>query len=292
MRVLGIALSLAAALNSFPAHGHGPQLQITNDSNKIVTRELHVDGPYSAALSPPKSVYVMPVLETGGVWYSQPNTTPSATIPGAFEFLSGPGLAYGYDLADGGPQLFAAGSVFSVGFVDGLKLWNGSSFADAGATQAKAFRGSDVNITTPPTNFAITSDSGPFDSLNMPSVAVGYGTDGGEVHSTVRFALLGDGASSTSSSLDGVYLLRMQLSSTQAGLLASDPHYFVLYKNASTDTVNAAVASLGVDSSLVQFLPVPEPSVIVLMAAGVIGFILLFRCPRRVAPDTRCLLST
>jgi hypothetical protein len=266
MRLFGLALSLAAALISMPALGHGPQIQITNDSNKIVTRELHLDGPYSTALSPPKSVYVMPVLETGGVWYSQPNTTPSATIPGAFEFSSGPGLAYGYDLADGGPQAFAAGSVLSIGFVDGLKHWNGSSFVDAGATQAKAFRGSNVNITTPPENFAITSDSGPFDNLNMAVVTAGYGPDGAEVHGTVRFALLGDGSSPTSSSPNGVYLLSLQLTGTQAGLSASDPYYMLLHKNASAAEVSAAVSSLGIAPQLVQF--VPEPMTVALIAIG------------------------
>jgi hypothetical protein len=281
MRSIALASAVCALLAVSPAGAHGPQIQITNDSNKIVTRELHLDGPYYTALTAPKSVYVMPVLETSGVWYSQPNTTLSSTIPGAFEFLSGPGFAYGYDLADGGPQAFIAGSVFSIGFVDGLKLWNGSTFADAGATQLKAFRGSNVNITTPPENFAITSDSGPFDSVNLPTVAAGYGSEGPEVHATIRYALLGDGSSPTSSNLDGVYLLRMQISSTQAGVTASDPYTFVWYKNATLDTINAAVSSLGVDPSLVQFLPVPEPSMIVLLAAGTMGILAPLRFPRR-----------
>jgi hypothetical protein len=73
----------------------------------------------------------------------------------------------------------------------------------------------------------------------------------------------------------------MQLSSTQAGLSASDPYSFVLYKNASYETVNAAVSSLGVTSSLVHFVPVPEPSAIILLAAGVLGVLAMFRRPRR-----------
>ena len=133
------------------------------------------------------------------VWYSKPNNAidPITLLPA---FPSGPGLAYGYDLADGGPQAFAADSVISVGFLDGLKLWNGAAFTDAGATELKAFRGSNANITTPAANFAVTSDSGPFDSVSLAAVAANYGTDGAEVHSSFRWALLGDGTSPTSTS--------------------------------------------------------------------------------------------
>jgi hypothetical protein len=268
MRAQALALALTISLSASPASAHGPQIQITEDNKKIVTRELHLDGLYSTALAPPKSVYVMPLLPLDAVWYSRPNNTPSATIPSLPEFPSGPGLAYGYDLADGGTQAFAAGSVLSVGFADGLKRWNGAAFVDAGATQLKSFRGSNASISTPPENFAITSDSGPFDSVSLAPVAAGYGTDGAEVHSSLRFALLGDGTSPTSSSPDGVYLLKMQVSSTQ-GLSASDPYYFVLNKNGAAADVAAAVQSLGVAPSLVQWL-VPEPSCAALVAMCVL----------------------
>jgi hypothetical protein len=277
MRAGTFALALSAALAASPAIAHGPQIQITNENNKIVTRELHLDGPYSNALTSPKSVYVMPVLPLSGVWYSRPNNAPSTTIPGLPEFPSGPGLAYGYDLADGGSQAFASGSVLSVGFADGLKRWNGLAFADAGATQLKAFRGSNANISTPPENFAITSDGGPFDSVSLAAVAAGYGSDGAEVHGSFRFALLGDGSSPTSTSPDGVYLLSMQVSSTQPGLSVSDPYYFVLTKNAPAVDVVAAVESLGLAPSLVQWL-VPEPS-----CAALVAICLLFIASRRTA---------
>ena len=278
MRARTFALALSAALATSPALCHGPQIQITEDNQKIVTRELHLDGPYSTALTSPKSVYVMPLLPLDGVWYSRPNNTPSTTIPGLPEFPSGPGLAYGYDLADGGPQAFAQGSVLSIGFADGLKRWNGSMFADAGATQLKGFRGSNVNISSPPENFAITSDSGPLDSVSLAAVAAGYGGDGVEVHGSLRFALLGDGSSATSASSDGVYLLTMQVSSTQSGLSSSDPYYFVLNKNAAAGDVAAAVQSLGIAPALVQWI-VPEPASAKLVAIGAIGFVQL--CRRR-----------
>jgi hypothetical protein len=280
MRARVFALAWVAVLAASTAFAHGPQIQITIDNAKIVTRELILDGPYSNSLTAPKSVYVMPVLPLEGVWYSRPNNEPSATIPGAPEFPSGPGLAYGYDLADGGPQAFAADSVLSVGFSDGLKRWNGSMFADAAATQLKAFRGSNVDISTPQENFAITSDSGPFDSVSVPAVAASYGSEGAEVHNGIRFALLGDGSSPTSANADGVYLLTMQISSTQSGISASDPYYFVLNKNGAAQDVAAAVGSLGVAPSLVQWV-VPEPASASLAAIGAIGLVQLRRRRRR-----------
>jgi hypothetical protein len=259
-----MALALLAALAASAARAHGPQIQITNNNNKIVNRELHLDGPYGNAVTAPKSVYVMSLLPVDEIWYSRPNgeLDPITLLPA---FPSGPGLAYGFDLADGGPQAFAAGSVISVNFADGLKRWSGATFVDAGATQLKAFRGSNANISTPPENFAITSDAGPFDSVSLPAVAANYGSDGAEVHNSIRFALLGDGTSPTSVSPDGIYSLKLQLATTQAGVSPSDPYYFVLYKNAALSEVSAAVQSLGFAPSAVQWVT-PEPSIFALIA--------------------------
>ena len=273
------ALALFAALAASAAWAHGPQIQITNSGNKIVTRELLLDGPYSPAMTAPKSVYVMSLLPFSDVWYSRPNGAidPITQLPA---FPSGPGLAYGSDLADGGPQAFAAGSVLSINFADGLKRWNGASFVDAGATQLKAFRGSNANITTPLENFGITTDAGPFDGVSLPAVAADYGAEGAEVHNSIRFALLGDGTSPTSSSPDGVYSLKLQLSSTQSGLAPSDPYYFVLYKNASATEIAAAVRSLGVAPSAVQWVT-PEPAACSLAAIAVAIFVNFRNLSRR-----------
>ena len=261
MRSLIALLALTACVVQ-PTWAHGPQIQITVDNNKLVTRELKLDGSYSTELSSHKMVYVMPVQPLGSVWYSRPNgeIDPITLLPA---FPSGPGVAYGYDLANGGPQDFEAGGIFSIGFTDGLKLWNGAAFGDAGATQLKAFRGSNAEISTPAANFAITSDSGPFDDLSLPAVVADYGSEGAEVHNSIRYALLGDGVSSTSASPDGVYLLSLRLSSTQAGLNPSEPYYFVLNKNAPYAALLAAVNSLNVAGGQVQWL-VPEPGSILL----------------------------
>lgn len=281
MRVCMIALAVSVGLTAVAARAHGPQIQITIDNNKIVNRELHLDGPYGNAVTAPKSVYVMSLLPFEGVWYSRPNgeLDPITQLPA---FPSGPGLAYGSDLADAGPQAFAAGSVLSINFTEGLKRWNGTTFVDAGATQLKAFRGSNANITTPVENFGITSDAGPFDGLSLPAIATDYGADGAEVHNSVRFALLGDGTSPTSTSPDGIYSLSLKILSTQTGLAASDSYYFVLYKNAPMTQVMAAVSSLGFASSAVQWVT-PEPSAIALASLGLIGFMTSRRHSNRKA---------
>jgi hypothetical protein len=267
MRALACVLATFVPLAAASAFAHGPQIQVTNDGGKIVTRQLIADGPYSNSLTPAKSVYVMPLLDFNGVWYSRPNSAIDPIL-GVPAFPSGPGFAYGYDLADGGAQLFETGSVLSLAFTDDLKQWNGASYVDAGATQLKGFRGSNASIASPAENFATTSDSGPFDSLDLPTVAANYGVEVAEVHTSLRFALLGDGTNPLSIAPDGVYLLGMRLTSTQIGLGASDPYYFVLYKNAASSVVVDAVNSLGVSASAVQFADVPEPTTAALTVIG------------------------
>lgn len=265
---------------AIPAIGHGPQIQITVDGGKIVTRELLPDGPYSNALSAPKSLYVMPVkpsaILAGTVWYSRPNTAinPSTLQPA---FPSGPGLAYGYDLADGvGPQAFAAGSQITLDFTAGLKRWNGSAFVDPGVTQLMAFRGSNI---TAPTATAVTSDTGPFASLSVSAVEADYGMEGKEVHSGLRFAFLGDGTSYTSSVPDGIYLLSMIVSNIPAGPSPSNEFHFLLNKNSPWTTAQAAADSLGIPATLQQWTA-PEPGAIGLAAIGLLA-IIPFRTPKR-----------
>src|SRR5687768_14825407 len=81
------------------AHAHGPQLQITNDSGKVVTREIRLEGPYSDHLSAAISAYVIPVRVQDDIAYVRPNQTVD-TITGLPNYLSGPGLAHGYNVVD------------------------------------------------------------------------------------------------------------------------------------------------------------------------------------------------
>jgi hypothetical protein len=154
---------------------------------------------------------------------------------------------------------------------------------DAGATQLKAFRGSNVNIMSPEENFAMTSNSGPFDTLALPTVLANYGADGAEVHTSLRFAMLGDGGEPLSATPDGVYLVGMQVSSSQDGLAPSDPYHFVLYKNVSMAAVSAAVGSLGAPAGQIQWTAVPEPTAkSCLLVTAAFASVGRFRRPRSV----------
>jgi PEP-CTERM motif len=271
MRVLTFTFAVSLCLGTSLAHAHGPQLQITDDNNKLVTRQIILDDPYSDSLTDPKSVYVIPVQQFNGIWYSQPNSNIDPILM-QVEFPSGPGLAYGYDQVVGGPQVFASGSRLSENFITGLKRWDGSAFVDPGTGQIGAFPGSH----TAPPDQAITSDSGPFSGITFPAIPAGYDED---AHFEARFRLLGDGTNPLSLSQDGVYLLSLQVTSTQGGLAPSDPFYFVLRKNATdkavVDAVNALTTANGIAPSLVQY--VPEPASLMLFAAGLVCLVVMRR---------------
>src|SRR3954471_1656796 len=75
MRAIAYVLATFVPLAAVTALAHGPQLQVTNDNGRIVTRQLIADAPYSNSLTAMKSVYVMPLAEFNGVWYSRPNSS-------------------------------------------------------------------------------------------------------------------------------------------------------------------------------------------------------------------------
>lgn len=245
-RLTATALGLLLASTSF---AHGPQIQVTNTNGKIVTRELFLDGSY-ATLTNPKSVYVMPILESNGSYFSRPNDAESA--PGIPQYYSGPGLAYGLN------QTFAPSTTLSMAFTDGLKIYDGANFVDPGDEQIRAFRGSFAA----PSAVAVTTDVGPFAGIEI-ALPAAYND---EAHSSIRFVLLGDGTDPLAASDDGIYLVSLQLSSSESTVLASDPYHFVLYKNVPLADAVAAANSLGFEADAIQV--VPETSSILLGLAG------------------------
>jgi hypothetical protein len=262
---LSLCAAMIAALTPVVSLAHGPQLQITAEEGKIVTRHIILDGPYQP-LTSPISAYVMPIQEFNGAWYTRPNgEVDLLDLP---KYYSGPGLAYGLG------QTFAVDGIFSISFTDGLKIWDGASFIDAGATQLQAFRGT----ADAPSATAATSDSAPFASLPFGAIAAGYDD---EAHGTARFRLLGDGASPLTASPDGIYLASLMISSSEQGLAPSDPYYFVMSKHAPADELMPAIQSLGLPMSAAQ--TVPEPSAVVLAVLGIAccGLALRVRKERR-----------
>jgi hypothetical protein len=269
MKLYTVLLTFGAlAAAALPVAAHGPQIQTTGETGKIVTREIVDEASYSTVLSDPKSVYVMPLAEYLSVWRARPDGSllPDMTP----EFVGWPGYAYGYGYdAATNPAPFPLGSKFILGFTAGLKSWDGAAFVDAGLTEAEAYRGSSAS----PTALARTSDAGPFQSLMFPGgTGISFAAEAGDTHNTVHYRMLGDGTSTTSALSDGVYLLGLQLSSTAASVAASDPFYFVLNKNAAWSTVAAAVNSLNIDGSRQQWV-VPEPGTIALAWLAVAGLL-------------------
>jgi hypothetical protein len=231
------------------ARAHNPQIQIGITDNKIVTHGLFLDEPYQAP-TPPQRVYQIPMgqrslADANDGWYAEPN---HAVYP-----FAGPGVA----LLDGS---FAAGSILKVTYLDGLKLWNGSGFADPGTEQI----GASTSATFAPS--VLTKDSVPFDALSLSAVAATAGE-----HKTIRWRLFGDGSSPNTPSDDGVYLLKLQLSTDQPGIAPSDPYFFLLSKNAPAADQSAALAY--VNANLI-----PEPATLAIVAAISVA---LTRRPRR-----------
>jgi hypothetical protein len=261
-------LCACAALATSWARAHGPQIQITDTNDKIVTRTLISNAPYGDSQTDEKSVYVLPILKAVSgspatdYWTVMPNSVIDPIL-GSSEFQFGPGLAYGYG------HTFADGYHFTVSVLGALQLWNGSAFVnDPGVEAVGAFRG---DATSSPDQLVFSGTSSGTQGLAFSNITSTYNSDS---HSSMRFRLLGDGASALVAPPDGLYLLTLQVTSNQPGLASSDPFNFLLYKNASMSSINAAVASLNVGSTLVQFVPVPEPSVFMLATFGTVSTLL------------------
>jgi hypothetical protein len=275
MRVRMFVFTACAALVVSTASAHGPQIQVTDTGNKITTREVIPDAPYGNSLTNEKSVYVLPILKSVSgspstdYWAVMPNNTiDPITLTNSYPF--GPGLAYGYG------HTFTDGFHFNVSFTDSLKKWNGSTFvSNPGLEAVGAFRG---DTTAPPDQAVINGSSIPGSGLVFSNIASTYNSDS---HSSMRFRMLGDGSSALTAPSDGIYLLKLQISSTQPGLDPSSVLSFLLYKNATYSDLSTAIDSLGVNSSLVQFVGVPEPTTGTLAMSGFVALVLRRRVRRK-----------
>ncbi len=224
------------------AYGHGPQIQIGIENNRIVTRGLFDNEPYNGGVTPKQRVYEIPMTQrsladANDGWYAEPNSA----IP-----FTGPGIA----TALGG---FSTGSILSQTFADGLRIWDGAAFVDPGTEQIDAYRGATH------TAGAVTSDAGPFQSYAFTPIS-----GSSDEHKTAFFRLLGDGMLPDTASDDGVYLLSLKLTTDEAGVADSLPYYFLLNKNASAGDAADALAYLNENI-------VPEPATVLMLAAAGAG---------------------
>lgn len=269
-----------SALCVTSAFGHGVQVQISYNpaSGKIETREVVHTSSRPTALSDLKRVYVMPLMpQVGGAgdgWYTRPDDERNAF--GVPLYPTGPGVTFQYEsqLAgtgwnfSGGASGNLQGTRFSYSLTDSLKVWTGSTFADPGMEQLQLFRGDGTSV---PSVTATTSDSGPFSTLDLSTIT----TLSSNAHSSVGFRVLGNGvASGLSGGLegdDGIYLLSMQLTSNAVGVGASEPFYYVMYKNRNVTDAMEVAASLGFDAGLVQLVPEPSSVALFLIAVGCVA---------------------
>lgn len=261
MRLFGLlaVIALAAA----PAWGHGPQIQLTAEGGKIVTRQVMIDD--YVPVTPATSVYVLPTAQVSNIWVVQPPGTAG----------SGPGIAPGVGFVDAASHPFKTGN-YTTSLVDGLKKWNGASFVDAGDAQLQLYKTVSGNPLT-----ATTTDGGPFASLTFPLTVTSD-----EAHSGMGFRFLGDGVSNTSTLADGVYLLSLKVSA--AGLTDSDPFYFVLPKGVTPSEAGAATLAFaqqqGIAAGAIQAMTaIPEPASVALAGCALIGLGVASR--RRVSSE-------
>ncbi|MBL9163149.1 MAG: PEP-CTERM sorting domain-containing protein [Planctomycetaceae bacterium] len=258
-RFIVVAVLLVAGADS-SAWAHGPQLQLTAEAGKIVTRQVLIDE--YVPVSPATSIYVLPVANVSSIWVVQPPGTSG----------SGPGIAPGVGFVDAASHPFKTGN-YTTSIVDGLKKWNGASFVDAGESQLQLYKTVSGNPLT-----ATTTDSGPFESLTYPLTV-----NSEESHTGMGFRFLGDGTSNASALADGVYLLSLKVST--AGLNDSDPFYFVLPKGVSPEEAGSATFAFaqqqGIGVGAIQAMTaIPEPASLSLTALMIGGCLMVRRHAR------------
>ncbi|MDB5328185.1 MAG: hypothetical protein JWM57_3754 [Phycisphaerales bacterium] len=247
--ILTISISIFAAASTVMAHG--PVVQISVENNKIVTRGLVFDTANYGDVNPVQYSYVVPLVQrslgdANDGWYAQFNSTNSEAA------YLGPGIKYG-------SAGFNSGVTITETIADGLKLWDGTSFTDPGNEQVQGLRGS---IGAPSATLA-SMDGGVGGSFSLTTPATITATS----HSQVYWRLLGDGLTSASASDDGVYLLTLKLTTSQAGVAASAPYYLLLSKNASAEAQAAG-------QNFVNTTLVPEPAfagVAAMLSTGLLG---------------------
>ena len=127
MRAFAYVVATFVLLAAVSAFAHGPQIQVTNDGGKIVTRQLIADGPYSTCAF------------GGDVGICD----AAARLQRCFVFAAeqrdrsdfgGAGVSVGAWLCvwirsgRRRPAVVRGRQCSFAGFTDGLKRWNGTSF--------------------------------------------------------------------------------------------------------------------------------------------------------------------
>lgn len=140
------------------------------------------------------------------------------------------------------PGAFEAGSLIGFRMLGALRAWDGASFSAIAPVQ--------ISIGFGPVDPVVT----PLDDVVSPGFSLAVGSNG-QWHRHLEFTLL-------SPATDGIYLLGMQLFSSEGGVADSEPFWFVFNQNSSEDDHDAAI-----DWTRRHVVPAPG-SIALLMSSG------------------------
>lgn len=171
--------------------------------------------------------------------------TLSASVFGAELGESFPNFANdpGFDSA---PGTFPPGSQIGFSVLDALRKWDASDF-DAVPAETMSISSGPALVTTPATAGSVVAGF----ALNVPA--------SGAWHQHLGYTL-NDPAS------DGIYMLKLELFSSDAAIGKSEPFYLVFNQNSDEAMHEAAIAY--VESNLV-----PEPAGLAVIGAGAVGLL-------------------
>ncbi len=163
--------------------------------------------------------------------------------------------------------IFTPGTRIGFNILEPLKIWNGSGF-DSLNPATQEVMGISFNFGLPTgTVFRLTSTGfvAGFD------IAV---NSAGEWHRHLTFTLSGPGGNFTIDPTAGIYLLEMELYSTDTSLTTSEPFWIVFNSGGSAFETQHEDATLWVESNLV-----PEPTTGLMLAA--VGALAMLRRRQR-----------
>jgi hypothetical protein len=140
------------------------------------------------------------------------------------------------------------------------RLWNGSNINTLASQRIQMSYGGNSIVS-------------PTDSSVVSGLSIGVSSDG-SWHKHVGFTLV-DSSYTNGFAADGIYVLPLELLSTNASLTKSDPFYIVLRQD---EVAGDGIGTLEQCEAAVAYLEnVPEPGTIVMLitacAAGAVGFV-------------------
>ena len=292
-----LATPIIAAFAALPAvsFAHGPNVEVAVVNNQVVTTYYFPAPNQSYLLSgntitgenynplylgqSVRTVDVTLVQDTNGGTTGFTSTTansPSSSNNGWYGQnlndgtapFTGPGVAYGANADSLGNPVsngFTASTTspltLTESLVGSLQQWNGSAFITSTTERLQGIRGSRGGLSN---NTLVTNPTG----NEAGSWTTSQNALTPDSHNQVEWRLDAIGTETADiNAADGIYLAALEISSNEAG--TSLPFYFLFEKNASPTDIAAAEAFVQNNYVPVNFVPVPEPASLGLLAGGI-----------------------